>query len=238
MTKRMRRTERAMGIFLGIIAGLAVATGLPTSAGALSINSSNSGLDQGVGCSSSNCLTVLYNLNGSSPVSGTVDITGSTLTFNIQLASASMNATGAGDGAVTSLSFSNVTYSGSVGVTLNGSNYTVNAAQIGAVSGTVTPTGAGSATSIAGTQVLVTGVCSGTPGSSLQCGLIFGPQSNFSASVNGNHGRQHARATCSPAMRCPTPPSRAASRTGCSRWSSRRASAATVPAATPIPTTG
>jgi hypothetical protein len=182
MTKRMRRTERATGIFLGIIAGLGLATG----ASALSINSANSGLDQGVGCTSTSCLTVLYDLAASAPVTGTIDITGSTLNFSIQLASASMNATGAGDGAVTALSFSNVTYSGSVGVTLNGSSYNVNAAQVGAVSGTVTPTGAGSATSIAGTTVLVTGVCSGTPGSSLQCGLIFGPQSNFSAIVNGN----------------------------------------------------
>lgn len=186
MTKRMRRTERATGIFLGIIAGLAVAIGLPIGAAALSINSANSGLDQGVGCSASNCLTVLYNLAGSAPVTGTIDITGSTLTFNIQLASATMNATGGGDGAVSALSFSNVTYSGSVGVTLNGSNYNVNSAQLATVSGTVTPTGAGSATSIAGTTVLVTGLCSGTPGSSLQCGLIFGPQSNFSAVVNGN----------------------------------------------------
>ena len=187
MTKRMRRTERATGIFLGIIAGLSLTTGLPTSAAALSINSANSGLDQGAGCSSSSCLTVLYNLDGSSPVSGTIDITGSTLTFNIQLASASMTATGSGDGAVTALSFSNVNYSGSVGVTLNGSTYTVNSAQIGAVSGTVTPTGAGSAAPIAGSLVLVTGVCSETPGSPLQCGLIFGPQSNFSAVVNGNN---------------------------------------------------
>ena len=182
MTNRTRSNQIGTGIFLGIATGLALATG----ASALAINSSNSGLDQGVGCVDTSCITPSYTLAASAPVSGTLDITGSTLSFSIQLANASFNATGGGDGGVTALSFSNVTYSGSVGVTLNGSNYNVNGGQVGAVSGTVTPTGAGSATSIAGSTVLVTGLCSGTPGNALQCGLIFGPVSNFTAVVNGN----------------------------------------------------
>lgn len=179
--KRMQGNPMGRGVFLGIISGLALASG----AGALTIDAGNSGLDQGVGCNSTLCIPTSYGLAGSAPVSGTIDIAAGTLNFNIQLASATFNASGAGDGGVTSVTFSSVVYSGSVAVALNGSNnYDVGLGQTASVSGTLTPTGAGSATGFAAT-VLVTGVCSGTPGSSLQCGLIFGPN-GFSTSVNGN----------------------------------------------------
>ncbi|GEM_PF-6103867 len=115
---------------------------------------------------------------------GTLDIASGTLTFDITLASANLSGP---DGPVTSVDFSNVTYAGSVAVTLDGSNnYTVDGGQTGSVTATLTPNGAGSPTNINASTVLVTGVCSGTPGSSLQCGLIFGPLSDFSADVNGN----------------------------------------------------
>jgi len=182
MLNRMQLQNSSRSIFFAAVAGLSLATG----ASALSIDSSNSGLDQAVGCSDTFCVPTTYELAASAPVTGTIDISSGILTFNIQLASATLNATGGSDGGVTSVSFSNTIYSGSVGVTLNGSNYVVDGAQVGAVSGTLTPAGAGSATSIAASTVLVTGLCSGTPGSSLQCGLIFGPQANFSAVVNGN----------------------------------------------------
>lgn len=182
MMNRTRIQDSGRTLLLGIVAGLSLAT----SASALSIDSGNSGLDQAVGCTDTLCIAPTYNLAASAPVSGTIDISGGILTFNIQLANATLNATGGSDGGVTSVSFSNTVYSGSVGVTFDGSNYNVNPAQIGSVSGTVTPTGAGSAASVAATTVLVTGLCSGTPGSALQCGLIFGPQANFSATINGN----------------------------------------------------
>ncbi|MBY0401339.1 PEP-CTERM sorting domain-containing protein [Myxococcota bacterium] len=180
MLNRMRIQESSKGVFLGIGIGLSLATG----ASALSINSSNSGLDQAVGCTDTLCITPAYNLAASAPVSGSLDISSGILTFNIQLASATLNAAGGSDGGVTSVAFSNTTYSGSVGVTLNGSNYNVNFGQTANVSGTITPAGAGSPVALNAT-VLVTGLCSGTPGSALQCGLIFGPQGN-SASINGN----------------------------------------------------
>jgi len=182
MMNRMRIQDSSRTLLLGIVAGLSLAT----SASALSIDSSNSGLDQGVGCTDTLCIAPTYNLAASAPVSGTIDISGGILTFNIQLANATLNAAGGSDGGVTSVSFTNTIYSGSVGVTFDGSNYNVNPAQVGSVNGTVTPAGAGSATSVAATTVLVTGLCSGTPGSALQCGLIFGPQANFSTTINGN----------------------------------------------------
>lgn len=182
MQKRMRPNHLGTGLFLGIASGLALATG----ASALSIDSSNSGVDQGAVCSDTLCITPLYNLAASAPVSGSLDITGTTLNFNIQLANASFNPVGGSDGGITALSLSNLTYSGSIAVSPSGSTFTVNGGQVGSVSGTATPTGAGSAAPIAASLVLVTGVCSGTPGSSLQCGLIFGPAVDFKATVNGN----------------------------------------------------
>lgn len=181
--KRMRIDWMSGGAFLGLVSSLAMAG----SASALTIDSSNSGLDQGQGCTSTICLpSASYTLAASAPVSGTLDIAAGSLTFNIQLASATFNAVGGSDGGVTSVTFSSVTYSGSVAVALNGSNnYDVVAGQGASVSGTLTPAGAGSASAINLANVLVTGVCSGTPGSSLQCGLIFGAP-NFTTSVNGN----------------------------------------------------
>ncbi|MBK7950579.1 MAG: PEP-CTERM sorting domain-containing protein [Deltaproteobacteria bacterium] len=182
MLNRIRIQHASKSLLLGVVAGLSLASG----ASALSIDSSNSGLDQAVGCTDTLCITTPYGLAASAPVTGSLDISGGILTFDIQLASATLNATGGSDGGVTSVSFSNTIYSGSVGVTFDGSNYNVNPAQVGSVTGTITPTGAGSASSLAATTVLVTGLCSGTPGSALQCGLIFGPQANFSATINGN----------------------------------------------------
>lgn len=172
------------GAFLGLVSSLAIANG----ASALVIDSSNSGLDQGAGCTNTICLpSTAYSLAASAPVSGTLDIAAGTLSFNIQLASATFNAVGGSDGGVTSVTFSNVTYSGSVAVALNGSNnYDVAGSQTASVAGTLTPAGAGSAAGFnLANSVLVTGVCSGTPGSSLQCGLIFGAP-GFATSVNGN----------------------------------------------------
>jgi hypothetical protein len=180
--KRTRIYRSSKGLFLGIAAGLALASG----ASALTIDSSNSGLDQGVGCTDTICTAPTYTLSASAPVSGNLDVSGGILTFNIQLASATFGATGGSDGGVTSVAFTNTTYTGSVSVNFDGANYNVDPAQVGSVSGTITPAGAGSATSVVANTVLVTGLCSGTPGSSLQCGLIFGPQVDFSATINGN----------------------------------------------------
>lgn len=176
--------KRTLFLATSLFAGLFF---FASGAQALSIDSSNSGLDQAQGCSTPGCFSPIYDdLTSSGLLSGTLDITAGTLTFDIALASANLAAT-AGDGPVTSIDFANVAYTGAVAVSLDGSNnYTVDGGQVAAITGSVTPNGAGSASSLAATMVLVTGVCSGTPGDSLQCGLIFGPLSDFSADVNGN----------------------------------------------------
>lgn len=183
MTKHAQiRRSSSKGVLLGAVSGLVLAT----SASALTIDSSNSAVDQGVGCSDALCFTTSYTLAASAPVSGSLDISGGMLSFDIELASASFVATGGSDGGVTGLSFTNTTYSGSVSVSFDGANWAIDPGQVGAVGGTITPIGAGAATSFAATTVLVTGLCSGTPGGSLQCGLVFGPQADFAAVVNGN----------------------------------------------------
>ena len=173
----------APSVALTLLALLVLASG----ANALTIDSGNSGLDIASGCADSGCFTPLYeDLTSSGTVSGTVEIIGSTLSFDILLDGANLAATG-GDGPVTSIDFQNFNYVGSIGVTLDASNnYIVGGGQTATVSGTVLANGAGSAGSVAGNTVLVTGLCSGSPGTDLQCGLIFGPLLDFSADVNGN----------------------------------------------------
>lgn len=167
-----------------LIAVLFSLTTLSSVASALAIDPGNSGLDQGAVCADTLCLPPLMSLAASAPVTGTLDLTGSILSFDIQLASASF--VGA-DGAVSGLDLTSFQYTGSVGVTLDGANnWVVDPSQLASVTGTVTPVGAGSAASVTASMVLVTGLCNGDPGSSLVCGLVFGPMADFTAEVNGN----------------------------------------------------
>ncbi|HPG27005.1 MAG TPA: PEP-CTERM sorting domain-containing protein [Myxococcota bacterium] len=160
---------------------LALAVASPASA--LTIDPGASGLDIASGCGDAACFfDVRYGLDASAPVSGTIDITGGTLGFSIDLASATLSGT---DGAVTGVTFSTVTYSGSFAISdLGGGQYGFTD-QLATVTGTLTPSGAGSAVALNAAGVNVSGTCDGTPGSSLVCGLIFGP-AGFSADVNGN----------------------------------------------------
>ncbi len=176
---QMRFLSLVTSVFFSLVTALG--------ASALAIDPSNSGLDQAAGCSDSLCFSTIYDdLTSSGALTGDIEISGSTLTFNIVLASANLAATG-GDGPVTSIDFTSVVYSGSVSVTPDVSdNYIVDSGQTATVSGTVTPNGAGSASGIVASTVLITGLCSGTPGSDLQCGFVFGPQMDFAADVNGN----------------------------------------------------
>ena len=83
------------------------------------IDSASSGLDQAQGCGDPPCaFDVIYNLDASAPVTGDLEITGSTLDFTISLASATLSGS---DGAVSSIDFTGVTYSGSFAITLDGS---------------------------------------------------------------------------------------------------------------------
>lgn len=152
-------------------------------ADALTIVSSNSGLDQGNGCSSPNCFfSNVFTLSASAPVSGSFDVTGGTLTFSIDLALASFSGS---DGAVTGVSFSNVNYSGSVAVTPGLPGFVDVVDQSASVSGTLTPVGAGSAVAFNVASTNLTGQCL-TAGSTITCGLNFGAGAGFPISVNGN----------------------------------------------------
>lgn len=157
---------------------------LAPAAGALQIDPGNSGLDMGFGCETSGCLgssDPIFNLDASAPVSGSISLSGNVLSFSIDLALATFSGP---DGAVSALEFSNLTYSGSVTVSPLGGFLVVDGAQTGAVSGTITPIGAGSPVALDATNVLVTGSLNSTPGS-IFGGLTFGPLADFSAEVNG-----------------------------------------------------
>lgn len=181
--KNMSRFQSRLTLLNLVV--LAVAFIAP-SAHALSIDSSNSGLDQAAGCVDTFCFPALYDdLSSSGTLAGDIEITGSTLTFAMTLSNATLTST-AGDGAVSAVDFTSIVYSGSLSVSPSGANYVVDAGQTATVSGDVTAVGPGTTSAIAGSAVLVTGLCSGTPGTNLTCGLIFGPQSDFSAEVNGN----------------------------------------------------
>lgn len=171
---------RAMLIF-GVLSFVAAAA-----ANASAIDSSNGGLDQAKGCADSGCSTQLYTqVTNSGSISGTLDIVLGVLDFSVSVSGATLASPG-GDGGVTAIDF-DLVYSGQANVTLDGSNnYVVDFGQLASVTGTATPIGAGAPVGIAATQSLLTGVCSGTPGAALQCGLIFSPVVDFEAEINGN----------------------------------------------------
>jgi hypothetical protein len=159
---------------------------LAPAASALPLNSATSALDVGVGCTNSACfLSDVYSLSASAPVSGTFDISGSTLNFSIDLTSATFNALGGGDGGVTAAIFSSVNYSGSVTIVDEGSGLYSVTDQSATVSGTLTPVGAGSPVAFNVASVNTTGGCVQT-GSLYTCDLIFGAGVAFEVDVNSN----------------------------------------------------
>lgn len=179
----MHPMMRAIAISLATTATLMVGI-MAGAASALTIDPTASGLDSAQGCGDSGCFfDQIYALDASAPVTGSLDITGLTLDFTISLASASLSGS---DGAVSGVTFSDVTYSGSFAVTDAGGGLYNILDQTATISGTLTPTGAGSAAAFSAVDVNTVGTCQGTPGASLTCGLIFGPASDFNADVNGN----------------------------------------------------
>lgn len=130
------------------------------------------------------CLAPLLDLDAAANVAsgGTLDIAGGTLSFSFSLPSASFSGS---DGAVTGATLSNVTYSGSFGVSLSGANTYTFQDQLTNISGTLTPIGAGAAAAFANAAVQTTGQCVGTPGVSFVCGFLFGPV-GADVTLNGN----------------------------------------------------
>ena len=156
---------------------------LASPAYSLSIITSNSGLDQGQGCGAPDCFfSEIFTLDAPAPVSGTFDLTGSTLTFSIDLAAASFSGS---DGSVTGVDFSNVNYSGSVSVTPGLPGIVTILDQPSSVAGLLTPVGAGSATPFNLSGVNTVGDCA-TVGNTITCGLTFGSGTGFPIDVNGN----------------------------------------------------
>lgn len=157
------------------------------SAKALSVDPGLSTLTDGQICDAPTVLSCLlsprFQLGSAATMSGgTLDIVGTTLTFSFELPSALLSGS---DGPVTSVALSNVVYSGSFTVNPTGPTSFDFQDQLSSISGTLTPTGAGAATAFANVAVATTGQCSGTPGSSLVCGFLFGA-SGADVSINGN----------------------------------------------------
>lgn len=177
------RTSFTSVLSVARFTALAFATILLASpAYSLTVISSNSGLDQGLGCGDSGCLfSQIFTLDASAPVTGTFDLTGSTLTFSIDMGLASFSGS---DGAVTGVDFSNVNYSGSVTVAPGAPGFVNIIDQPSTITGTLTPVGAGSATLFNLSGVNTVGDCL-TAGGTITCGLIFGAGTGFPIDVNG-----------------------------------------------------
>jgi hypothetical protein len=185
---RMRWNMRRLRLssLLGAI-GTGLTLAFATSASALAIDPDNSALEEAVGCADPFCFPSVFELTAPTPVTGSLSLVDDVLSFSIQLASAELTATNGSDGGVESIIFSDVTYSGSVTVTPGaGQAIAIDFGQLVSVAGSITPIGAGSPTTFQASQVLLTGSCSGSAETALICGLIFEPDLDFNAEVNGN----------------------------------------------------
>ncbi len=150
---------------------------------ALSVDSGTSALTDGQICSDATvfscAVSPLFQLDNAVTVSeGSIDITGTTLSFSFSVPAAGFSGS---DGSITAVALSDVTYSGSFSVVNEGGGEYTFLDQTTSIAGTITPTGIGF---LAG-SVNTTGTCSGTPGSALLCGFLFGP-SGFDVDLDGN----------------------------------------------------
>ena len=183
---RMRWNMRRLRLS-SLAIGTALALASAASASALAIDPANSALEEAKGCADSFCSPSVFELTGPTPVTGSLSLVDDILSFQVQLASAELAATHGSDGGVESIVFSDVIYSGSVTVTPGaGQAIAIDFGQLVSVLGQVTPIGAGSPSTFQATQVLLTGSCSGSAETALLCGLIFEPDLDFDAEVNGN----------------------------------------------------
>ncbi len=186
---RLKHTMRTLAgsSCAALILGAAVQLVLPVgSAQALSVDAGLSTLTDGQICAEPNvlsCFAPRFELDSAAAISGgTLDIVGTTLTFSFNLPSATFSGS---DGAVTSVATSSVIYSGSFSVSLTAPGTYQFQDQLTSIGGTLTPTGAGAAAAFANAAVNTTGQCTGTPGTSLVCGFLFGPV-GAGVDVNGN----------------------------------------------------
>jgi len=152
------------------------------SAQALSVTAAS--LGSGRGCTDGACTNQTLTLSSSASGTGTLSLGGGSLTFNVTLPLSSfVPISGPDDNGVTQLDFVNVTYSGTASVLTIGpvSSITSGSATI---SGTQTPTGAGSSGPFAVSDSLLSGTCTDL-GTSIVCGIIFSSLTDFNFDVNG-----------------------------------------------------
>ncbi len=177
--------NRSSTRFISALAALTFFVLFVTPAFSLVISPSVGGLTLADGCSDPTCF---FNIVFSppptadpSPMTGTFDITGTTLTFSIDLTGP---ATLVGnDGAVTSVDFTNVNYSGTFSLVSGVAGLTFTD-QSASITGTLTPNGGGSPVAFNLSNVNTTGNC--LNGATVTCGFQFGAGVGFAIDVNGN----------------------------------------------------
>jgi hypothetical protein len=151
------------------------------SAQALSVTAAN--LGGGVGCADAACTDPRLGLSSSASGTGTLTLGGGSLTFNIVLPLSTFLPGGPDDNGVTQLDFVTVTYSGTATVSTVGTKSTITDGSA-SISGTQTPTGAGTSGPFFVADSLLAGMCNAT-GGNITCGFIFQPSNDFNFVING-----------------------------------------------------
>lgn len=148
----------------------------------------NASVGGGQGCANVSCSDAKFVWSLSSGAgSGTLDLSGTSLTFSITLPGSTFMANGGPDNGVTQIDFTNVTYAGTATVAAN--IYVPGLFDItggtASISGTQTPTGEGSAGPFAAASSLLSGNCFDTGPTGVSCGIIFSASNDFNFAVNG-----------------------------------------------------
>jgi hypothetical protein len=160
---------------------------------ALDIIPGSSRMDAGAGCNTATCQAGLpvsllaYTLDGQPGITGTFDLTATTLTFSIDLVEATFQSTNGG--AVTSVVFSNVNYSGTVDVEERAGQpgFFDVLDQSADIAGSATAVGPNTVAGIGLSGVNTIGNCLVSSGASTVCSLTFGAGNGeaFPVDVNG-----------------------------------------------------
>lgn len=148
----------------------------------------NASVGDGRGCTNVSCssATFLWSLS-SGAGTGTLDLSGTTLNFSITLPGSTFVANGGPDNGVSQIDFTNVTYAGTAIVAENifvPGLYSIDGGTA-SISGTQTPTGAGSAGPFSAASSLLSGTCFDTGATGVSCGIIFSASNDFNFPVNG-----------------------------------------------------
>jgi hypothetical protein len=176
--------KRLAGFLVALVAGALGA--LPAQAVPLGVVSAS--LGGGQGCTTAACSTATLGWSSSSGSgTGTIDLDAGllTVTFSITLPSSTfLPIGGPSDNGVTQLDFTSTTYAGTGSLfSLGGGAYLITGGSA-SVSGTQTPTGAGSAGPFSASDSLLSGSCTDI-GGTVFCGITFSTLNDFNFSLNG-----------------------------------------------------